>query len=98
MIWNDTHENIIVVAALLLILALTTCIGKEATAATVLADGTMVMSAEEIQHCSDGGGCKLITDYQIDILTRYIDQLKADIELLEKRRQETNALKSMVCI
>ena len=95
MIWNDSHSNMLVTLAILLVIVLATCSGREAVAATVTEDGTMILTQEEIDHCRQGGGCKLITDYQIDILTRYIDQLKADIKKIELE-QEARRLK--VCI
>ena len=95
MIWNDSHSNMLVTLAILLVIVLATCSGREAMAATVMEDGTIVMAQEEIAHCQQGGGCKLITEYQIDILTRYIEQLKADIRKIESE-QEARRLK--VCI
>lgn len=73
-------RNYIVIIVGVLLIIFIAALSSKTKAATVNPDGTMVLSLEEINHCESGGGCKLITEHQINVLSGYIEQLKKQIE------------------
>ena len=89
-VWTLNCKNIAISIALILILVLITCVARDAVSATVQPDGSWILSPEEHKVCEYG--CKLISAYQVEVLTQYFyqvnaenEQLKTDIEQLKNK-------------